>query len=231
MAAPEEALAVTTDEADSQPDVREMDIPKHTGEVIVCAIVYAIVVTFVILGVRNLCQWRWTRGITLGASILWLALVTSVVGMFVWEEGGPWQYLLNRVALFFGSNIAQTRQVDGVSTLRFGNRILGLPRFYLEVAIDGIDHVAWHWGQGSCMAYEDRDDWDVVVWFDVDAVQMSKARLRPYKAQEHHSIGPSGRRAEAEALGLQFIAFLRRAGATLIATEDSTKFVRPGNDI
>jgi hypothetical protein len=204
-----------------------MVIPVLLRERAFSAVVYTIVAVTVALAVTNLRQWSAVPVIARGASVMWLLLVGAMVLETCRQEGGPLQFVINRVASLFAVGFVEVvRTEGGGSVVRFGGLMFGCRFPRLEVRLDGIVSVGWHTGQASALAGRDMNDWSVVVWFDFGAMTLSKARRWPHRGQDVHCVGPSGPRAEAAELGARLVELLRGAGAALAPTEGGVKFVR-----
>lgn len=204
----------------------EMEIPKEGGipGLTVC---YSIVVVFVGFAIFNLSHPYSTPLVGLIASGMWLVIVSAVSVSRCIDEGGPYQFLVNRLGRFAAKQFVQIAPPDGkdTSVVCFGYRIRGRRFYYLKIPIDGIISVYWNTGQASSMAGRDMNDWSVALWYDTIRVKTKSGASPPRKPQAVYIVGPSGPKEGIETFGLSFVGFLGNAGAMFSQTEDRREFL------
>jgi hypothetical protein len=201
-----------------------MPIPKSRADVIFRFLLIAVVVSFTLLAVVNLCG-----GVGLIASFIWLTLVTSTIWSASRREGGLRKFLISQIGDVFGRHFVEWDSIDAQrSDIHFGFELFGHRFLQKSILLDKIQSVEWSTGQATSMAGRDMNDWTVWVWFDRDdpvrAEAQRKCRLKP--DQDLYGVGPADGKERTEALGLSFISFLRSAGLDLIQSATTTCFVR-----
>lgn len=204
----------------------EFSIPKDRREAFweLCILLVMVLVSGIaVLGLR--------QGTAMIPSLIWLALVMVPAGLAVisaWKEVGLWRLLTDRLAVFVGNSFALYRSSEQPSCIRFGYRLFGWPVFQLDVPIHSIKAVKWSTGQATALAQRDMDDWQVVLWFDHGNPERSRRRSFHSKPeQEPYLVGRNGRKTVIESFGLEFVAFLRQAGADLIPGDADNVFIQP----
>lgn len=199
----------------------EMAIPKPKGEIVGAVVITAFISFFVLLATVNVVFFR----IAMLASVLWLLFVGAILALGAKEEGAS-KLLVKFMGLFAKRHFVESGTSEGGDrAVRFGYRFFGRRFCYLQIAVKRIESVVWNTGQASDLAKRDMNDWQVVVWFDhEDSAKREEWSRKP--DQDLYIVGPSGKREDTAALGLELIAFLNRAGATLLRVADENKFVR-----
>jgi hypothetical protein len=200
----------------------EMQLPNPLSRAVVRIqlVITVLIILFVALAIVNLIN---NEGVLF--SYLWLGLITLLVGNAVLESGGLFRFLINRLGDWFGSPFVEARSEE----VHFGFHWLGLRFIQQRIPIERIELVEWSTGQATAMAGHDRDDWDVILWFDhadPTRAEVQRRRGHPKPGQDLRVVGPDGPKARTEAFGLSLVAFLRTAGADLIPGATSTCFVR-----
>ena len=94
--------------------------------------------------------------------------------------------------------------------------------------MDKVESVDWRAGQASGMTGCDMDDWHVALWFDHDdPIKSEKERQwHPKPEQDVYIVGPTRRKKDTASFGMEFVGFLRQAGAALEQGEDDCTFTR-----
>ncbi len=206
---------------------REMAIPRSRSDDIFCWTITLIVIVFFILAIVNICN-----GTALIASCLWVALVMMNVWIAYRKQGGLRKHLINFIGDRAGKRFVEFDWSDAPpQSLRFGFHLFGRWFIQKSILLSSIKKVEWNTGQATDMAGRNMNDWQVWIWFTQNEFatgkkQRSSWKSDLYKKSDLYGVGPSGCKAETEALGLSFVAFLRDAGADLIPDATTTCFVR-----
>ncbi|MCD6051054.1 MAG: hypothetical protein K0Q55_2457 [Verrucomicrobia bacterium] len=115
-----------------------------------------------------------------------------------------------------GRNVVEfMAQTGKPAEIRFGYDVFGQRLITKRIPVESIRSVDWSTGQVTAMSGKDMNDWMLWMWFDHnDLVRKEKELKGGWKCagQENYQIGPSGKKADTEALGMAFIEFLRKAG-------------------
>jgi hypothetical protein len=209
-------------ERKKMPDL-EMTIPKSRSDTVWEGVFTFIVVFFGFLGILNL-----TNHVAIIPSAIWLIIVMTIVWNGCREAGGIRRYLADRLAVFAGRRfVLYLSGQTGPARIRFGYQLFGLRVFQRDVQIERIECVEWTPGQTTSMAGHDMKDWRVVLWYEHCSPEKSKKDHMLRKPdQDLHIVGPSRRKEDTSAFGLEFVAFLRKAGARLIQGEADNLYVR-----
>jgi hypothetical protein len=165
------------------------------------------------------------------ASVIWLALVTTMLWTPSKRAGGLRRFLTNCLGELFGRNFVEAVSLDApAKEIRFGYELFGHRFIQRSVAIDKIESIECKTGQATDMAGRDMNDWSVCLWFDhgdpVKSEKKRKSRIWRKPDQNIYTVGPARRKEITEIFGLSFVAFLRAAGAQLSGGEKSSYFVR-----
>ncbi len=193
----------------------EMRIPGSLGGALVDAAIYVIVIVSTLAAVFHLISARAMSGAPVIASVIWVFFVCMVVRSVCRNEGGIRRFIVNRIGKFAPRQVAEIAgPCNGPMELRFGYDLFHRRFHYLKVRCDGIKTIDWGPGQATSLAGCDMNDWQVAVWFDHDSV------VKPtFSRYDLYSVGPARPRSGTEALGNQFIAFLRGAGVAVARTD------------
>lgn len=205
----------------SLPDL-EMTIPKLRRDTLWEAAVIFFVVLLSIIGILNL-----LNKVAIIPSFIWLIMITGMVWSGCREAGGIRRYLANRIAVFGRKFVLHPSEQAEVPRIRFGYELFGSPVIQRDVLLQRIESVEWNSGQATSLAGRDRKDWSVALWFDHCDPEKSKKNHRlPKPDQDIYLVGPSRSKEDTSALGLEFVEFLRKAGAHLRKGEGQNVFVR-----
>lgn len=200
---------------------REMAIPRSRSDDIFCRTLTLIVIVFFILAIVNICS-----GMALIASCLWIALVMMNVWITYRDQGGLRKSLICFIGDRAGKRFVEFDPADAPpQSLRFGFQLFGHRFIQKFILLNSIKKVDWNTGQATDMVGRDMNDWQAWIWFTKNEFATGKKQRSSWKS-DLYGIGPSGCKAETEALGLSFVAFLRDAGVDLIADATTTCFVR-----
>ena len=207
---------------------REMTIPNSGTGVTIQLVMILISVVFLVLAVVNI-----FNGVGLIASVTWIVFVTMLTWSGIRKEGGLIRFLNHHLGELLGRHYAEVPAHDPPSReIRFGYELLGHRFVKQSISIDAIETVEWCTGQATSMAGRDMHDRHVCLWYDHgDPAKSEKQRKWHRKPdQDVFIVGPSTPKQRADALGIQFVEFLRDAGALLVQTETSDCFVRNRHD-
>ena len=209
-----------------------MTIPRSRGDAgfefagivfVVFTVVIAIAAPAISLWLGGPYPW-----LGLVASLLWLFLVAFFTLQSCKDAGGLRRYALDIVAGVCGRLFAEINTTPP-EALELGVYLLGRRFVQQTIPLDSIESVEWNTGQATSMAGHDMNDWHVWIWFaHNDPAESQKRRKRGWQKAEQslYGVGPSGPKAETEALGLSLVAFLRAAGADLLDGPTPNGFVR-----
>ncbi len=151
---------------------------------------------------------------------IWLAFIAWRIWCNCKFEGGLRRWLVTFLGVIAHKQLVEAiPQATGSVEIRFGYRLLGRPLLYFKVPLDRIETVKWSHGQA-------RSSWNVCIWFDhPEKGPPNKNCVRP-EDMGVYCVGPSRGKEKTEALGLAFVDFLSRAGATMVRGKDDCTFVR-----
>jgi hypothetical protein len=192
-----------------------MDLPRSRSE--------ARLILFLLLFVLStsaFALWDLLMGVSTCPSFCYLILMA----FFQWNSsrGGIYSYLLGLLGKLAGQPFVEIHEGYW---LCLGFK-LGSHRFIQKsVLLEHIESVEWSTGQASSMAGMDMDDWHICLWFDHHDPEKAKRDSRKPN-QDILLIGPASARSQTEPLALALVAFLQKAGADLIPTENPTLFIR-----
>jgi hypothetical protein len=182
---------------------REITFREPLANVVFCGVLYGIGYSFFFLAVANLLFLRPLPIVGFLASLTWITLivVSFITG---WRSVGFRQHLVNLLENFTRNRFAELTSADsGESILCFGYKC-GFTRHYiLKLRSNGIKSVDWGPGQGNIAAKD--NDWNVALWFDTASIVLDGRR----DGLGIFIVGASGRKAEREAFGRDFIEFLK----------------------
>ncbi|MFN0125626.1 MAG: hypothetical protein ACKV19_02940 [Verrucomicrobiales bacterium] len=183
------------------------------------------IVFFAWLAILNL-----TNRVAVVPSVLWLAIVASIVWNGCREAGGISRYLTDLLADFAGRHfVIHSVDLHPPSRIRFGYELLGRRFYQLEVDIARIESVEWSPGQATSLAGRDMQDWSVVLWFDHGDPEKSKKDRTVRKPNRSlHVVGPARPQEVTAAFAMEFVHFLQNAGARLTQSPSENAFVREG---
>ncbi len=203
---------------------REMAIPMPWGGALVNAVKILALVGLFMLAVAGV-----IHEVAPIASCLWIAIVIMILWNGSREEGGLRRFLVNWLGDVARRHFAEVAADNGQpGEVRFGYRLLGHRFITTSIPIDKIETVEWSSRRTTDPAAADRHDWHVRVWFDRGvATKGEKDKWARKPEQEICIVGPFAAKAKTEALGLQLVSLLRRAGASLMETDEPTRYVRP----
>jgi hypothetical protein len=202
---------------------QELTIPKSRRDVIILFVITTVGILSTSLAVVNI-----FNRVAIIASVIWLALVTTILWTPAKRAGGLRRFLTNCLGELFGRNFVEAVSLDApAKEIRFGYELFGHRFIQHSVAIDKIESIEWKTGQATDMAGRDMKDWSVCLWFDHgDPVKSEKKRKWRKPDQDISIVGPARRKEITEAFGLSFVTFLRAAGAQLSPGGKSSCFVR-----
>lgn len=209
-----------------------MTIPRPRSDAAFEFVGIALVVLSVVVAIAAPAVSLWLAApyfwLGLAASLLWLGLVGQMTWASCKDAGGLRRYLVDIAARLFGRLFAETN-TESPQALELGVYLIGRRFVQKTIPLDSIESVEWNTGQATDMAGHDMNDWHVCLWFDHNNLAKSEKERRTglrNPEQDLRIVGPSGPKAETEALGLALVAFLRAAGADLIDGPTPSGFVR-----
>ena len=122
----------------------------------------------------------------------------------------------------FGRHFAEiSAQALSSREVGFGYELFGRRFLKQAIRVDRIETVEWRTGQATDVAGRDMNDWHVFVCYDhCDPAKSEKRRKWAKKPdQDVYVLGLSTRKEKIEALGMELVAFLQAAGASLVQSE------------
>jgi hypothetical protein len=188
-------------------------------------IFYAI--SFALLGTAFWNLWNYDARpvVTLIASVLWLLLVGFLTYYSLGEDGGPKQYLINRLGAFGAKQFVWIERSGGQPDVCFGYRLFGRRFHYLKIQAGQIESVCWNAGQGTALAGRDMNDWNVIVWYKELPNKTGWPRWTPLCPKGLYILGPCGPKDMIARLGLTLVEFLGRTGTVLLPSKDECRYV------
>lgn len=189
---------------------------------------YTLVIFFVGLAIYLLAHFASTPWYAIVASIVWLVLVAFYNYVRISDDGGIQQYFLNCLAAISRRHFVEADATDNYPpTIRFGFTIFTNRFNLLEIPLTAVSSVDWHTGQASGLASQDRNDWQVTIWYHhPDGPQ--RQPFPDVRDEELHFVGGDGPKTKVEPFGQAFVAFLQGVGVDLKPTGKPTEFTRTG---
>jgi hypothetical protein len=201
----------------------EMKLPSSLKLRILAAVGWGIVAVFLVLAAVNIVFWRSISPISLGASILWLMLAPFMVRVWIRQAGSARQFLVDAAGVLSTRQFVAAVQQPDVLAVCFGFELFGRRYRYIEIPADTIEYVDWSAGQASGMAGRDMNDWQVILWHHPKMPSLPyprKGKVAPY------FFGTPRSREKTEALGREFLAFLKSVGIGLRPTKKGKESCR-----
>ncbi len=205
----------------------ELRVPKtlreEVGAVVGTIMLTAFVVFFVWLAIYDL-----LNSVAYIPSILWLALVGTIIFGFL-KEFGPKQVLIEVMGFFAPKQFIWTvPRDDTTKEIHYGFQVFGHRFSYWKIPADKITEVYWNTGQTTHQVGRDMNDWSVVVWYEHNdpAKTLKREKYSKNPDQELYLIGPPGKKEDTTAFGHSLLDLLRKSGVSLIPSEDECHFQR-----
>ncbi len=209
--------------------VARMDIPRSEGAVFQI-VLYAVVLFFVAVAISNLVDYESVPLYVIIFSVLWWLIVATSITLGIQEERGVHLYIIDRLANLSAHQFVEIiPQHGGDLMVRFGFTLLGRDFNQLQIRRAKLASVEWRSGQATSLAGHAMNDWQVKVWYNRKG---SKRRISvsAYREEAGHTLGPSGPKHEAVALGGSLVDFFRSVGIELHPMKNECEFTTRKQD-